>query len=116
MEEFKDCLIPNKYWEALLSIDDEDFNLAIILLLDEEKYPPEFIVEEILTLYKIKELGSKYGIIYGSDGTIIRNHNIGLWAQLDNSYKHTYCIRTFNLDMFEEALKNYQNNLVVSNI
>jgi hypothetical protein len=32
---------------------------------------------------------------------------VGLWKQLDNSYKHIYNMASFNLDMFESEINNF---------
>jgi hypothetical protein len=33
--------------------------------------------------------------------------SVGLWKQLDNSYKHIYNMASFNLDMFESEINNF---------
>ncbi|HEY4062345.1 MAG TPA: hypothetical protein VGM30_10615 [Puia sp.] len=52
-------------------------------------------------------------LMWGQGGAIqtqgpeILRASVGLWKQLDNSYKHIYNMASFNLDMFESEINNF---------
>lgn len=93
--------IPNKYIDSLLSENMDDFDMAIHLLLNVEKFNIEKLKSAIEDLYKKNKI-YKYLVI--RDNGFSRN-NTGLYSQLDSSYKHTYSIDDFSLDTIKETIQ-----------